>query len=154
MRRSRQVIAFSALMSGSIGQLFIAPASGAGNPVQLTSFADYPGLAVTTSRSWSPDGTKLLAMAPNPYPNFDLFTVDALSGGLSRISAGYHYDAAWSPDGSPVAYSDFSSIFIMAKTGSNVRQLYRGGGFSPRPRWVPRGARGGVGLQGGQQPVT
>jgi len=113
---------------------------------------------VTDANSWinggsfSPDGTEVIYDAGNA-----IYAVDA-EGGTPRLvthGEGNLYEAAYSPDGSRIAYFDGSgdwgnTLYVMNPDGSDVRALTGPDyGHIDELAWSPDGSRLAFSLQGG-----
>jgi dipeptidyl aminopeptidase/acylaminoacyl peptidase len=87
-------------------QLFVVPADGSGEPVQITK-GDYEH----SGPAWSPDGSQI-AFSSARHDDWDVelasdIYVAGTSGGEPRrltATDGFCADPAWSPDGSRIAY--------------------------------------------------
>ena len=104
---------------------------------------------------WSPDASKIVfSRRVSPSQSFDLFVVNADGKNLTRLTntadaatgAGSNYGAAWSPDGSKLAFvstrSGNSDIWMMSADGSNpVNLTPNTPGGDIEPAWSPDGAR-------------
>ena len=107
---------------------------------------------------WSPDGTKLAfdSNRVDPSPNDsttinDVFTMNAGGSGVTKLtdSVGASADAAWSPNGSRIAFDadrgdprSKQGIYTMNSDGGAVRRvtiLPRGYEFDLAPRYSPDG---------------
>ncbi len=80
---------------------------------------------------------------PNVY---DLWAVDPDGNNLTRLTndQAFDLDAAWSPDGTTIAYASTKvdgneHIFLMNPDGTNVRQLTAGNANEYQPAWSPDG---------------
>jgi Tol biopolymer transport system component len=102
---------------------------------------------------WSPDGTKILYLS-NCYwdelddlndfdpPNWcDLYVVN--SDGTNQKILASAINAAWSPDGTEIAYVSRGDVFVMNSDGSNKQQLtnHRGYKYNGQPTWSPDGTK-------------
>jgi Tol biopolymer transport system component len=121
---------------------------------------------------WSPDGTKIAfhslstSFVPDTNSQFDVFVKDLATGVVSRISTteegeqanGYSENAAWSPDGTKIAFYSSASNLVEGDTNSRpdvfVKDLATGAvtlvsavgseignAGSGGPRWSPDGTR-------------
>jgi TolB protein len=104
---------------------------------------------------WSPDASKIVfSRTVFPSQEYDLFVVNADGSNLTRLThtadaatgAAGNYGAAWSPDGSKLAFnstrSGNSDIWVMNADGSapvNLTPNTPGGDIEPA--WSPDGAR-------------
>ena len=112
-------IAFTGEYDGNT-DVFVMPAAG-GTPRRLTW---HP--APDTVLGWTPDGKRILFTSPRTaYSRFaELFTV-GLDGGLpEKVPLPMGYEAAYSPDGSRLAYVPLPRAFYAWKR-------YRGGRATP-----------------------
>ncbi len=112
-------IAFTGEYDGNT-DVFVMPAAG-GTPRRLTW---HP--APDTVLGWTPDGKRILFTSPRTaYSRFaELFTV-GLDGGLpEKVPLPMGYEAAYSPDGSRLAYVPLPRAFYAWKR-------YRGGRTTP-----------------------
>jgi Tol biopolymer transport system component len=119
--------------------------------------------------AWSPDGTRLAfvhaAVVPDPSGGVatlfagrdsEITLVNADGMGLTNLTGNpaTDTDAAWSPDGSMIAFSsdrsdgnretcDFCDfdIYVMNADGSGVRQLTSGPDQDVSPTWSPDGSK-------------
>lgn len=86
------------------------------------------------------DRSELLATdfvnGPTPAP---LWTISLPSGMARRISDVRAMDAAWSPNGSEIAYVTPQDLFRADRDGSNIRLLKHLPGLGWRLRWSPDG---------------
>ena len=109
---------------------------------------------------WSPDGKKLAFDSnrtdPNPTDSTsvnDLFTISADGSGVTKLtdSVGASADAAWSPDGSLIAFdadrgdpNSKQGIYTMRSDGRGLRRVTvrpPGYEFDVSPRFSPDGKR-------------
>jgi Tol biopolymer transport system component len=114
------------------------PVSG-GDPVQIPmpSQRMYPlGL--------SPDGTELLALAYSGtdfiYPG-SLWSIPTLAGPPHRIGNILATDAAWSPDGTKLAYCNRGDLYLSERDGSGLRKLASLKGLIYGSQFSPDGKR-------------
>ncbi len=153
----------------SEGSIWTVSATG-GQPARLTDARQHnggdPRTAADRDPQWSPDGRWVL-FETGRHGNADLAVVsaDGLSTNFLTNSPADEANAAWSPDGSRVAYVErspeyFSGRLVVAEFDSSTgrfqgepRVLYtakedRGGGWSiRRPEWSPDGKSLAIVLQ-------
>ena len=112
-------IAFTGEYDGNV-DLYTVPVQG-GVPKRLTW---HPAPDVVLG--WSPDGKKILfASARQSYAGFlELFTIDATGGFPEKVPLPWGWEAAFSPDGSRLAYVPMRRAFSAWKQ-------YRGGDTTP-----------------------
>ena len=100
----------------------------------------------TCKPSWSPDGTSVLYLvdsrgcgergANRPDPGHQaIYRIDADGSHRRQLATGSFGDAAWSPDGREIAFSDrcrvhhgqdwFCSVYLMKSAGTRTRQLVK-----------------------------
>jgi TolB protein len=102
--------------------------------------------------SSSPSGDSLVFEAEHgPFsanPDIDIYAFDVESLTLHPLTkVGQNVQAAWSPDGTKIAYacrkeaSEDLQICSMNTDGTNVRALSRGGGSHEWPAWSPDSRR-------------
>jgi Tol biopolymer transport system component len=140
-------IVFSSTRGGA-PNLYVMDASGAGVR-RLTE-----ALAWESAPAWSPDGRSIVFQSGRDgisgplgamRRHDSLFRVSADGGPVAGLAAtsGYSGDAAWSPDGSRIAFvSDREGpveIYLMSAGGGDVHRLTRGSGVAARPSWSPDG---------------
>jgi Tol biopolymer transport system component len=120
------------LSFNSDGVVAVAAADGSGL-VKVTLAPVRTGSDVT----WSPDGSKLAAIAPNG----DVFTISPSGSGrtvvLRRPTTGGPAAVQWSPDGSRLAVADGGIYVIELTTGRGMTLDPRR--EATRPRWSPDG---------------
>jgi len=138
-------------------------ASGADNGLEATEFveADTAGNGQRILQqginqegpAGSPSGDKLVYAAEHgPYqsnPKIDLYEFDIDTMDLHALTHedGQYGQAAWSPDGSKIAYiclkdgAPSIQICVMDEDGTNVRQITSGDGSHQWPTWSPDAKR-------------
>jgi len=89
----------------------------------------------------SPDGSSLLAGEIVSYGQGPLWRVPILGGSPYRLGNLVASQAAWSPDGRRLAYSQGGDLFVALSDGSQVRKLSHTPGVIFRPAWSPDGRR-------------
>jgi Tol biopolymer transport system component len=77
---------------------------------------------------WSPDSSKILFLSNRDQGGADnkqdLYSMNADGTNVVRLtSTAYIQDAAWSPDGSKIAYTDFMLLYVMNSDGSNSNRV-------------------------------
>lgn len=113
-------------------------------------------LAQEFEPDWSPDGTRIMfasgragahaPLGPRGLPA-SLYSVHPTGTDVTRLTfaSSYDGDAAWSPNGSRVAFvSDRDGsldVWVMNADGSNQVRLTHSGADDDRPRWSPDGSR-------------
>jgi eukaryotic-like serine/threonine-protein kinase len=92
----------------------------------------------------SPDGTELLEVDyPGnavEYPG-PLWRIPILNGPPRQVGTIQAIDATWSPDGSKLAYSDRSDLFLANPDGSGTQKLASVPGLIYGPQFSPDGRR-------------
>lgn len=127
-----QWIAYSGIYAGNT-DVYVIPAAG-GQPRRLTWHPSPDEVD-----GWSPDGERILFASPRAVANNrsnQLYEVP-LSGGFERkVMEAVAWEAAWSPDGTRLAYRPYRTAYELT---SGWRQ-YRGG--TTTPIWVLNPATG------------
>lgn len=142
-------IAFSSNRHGSY-DVFVVSARG-GKPTRLTFDS-----AADMACGWSPDGKRVLfaSLRSTDYPGgFELFTVPAEGGRVTRVVAGDGKEGAFSPKGGLIAYtrgpgswwrknyrgSSNDDIWVCKSDGTNHRRLTTFDGQDHSPMWSADG---------------
>ena len=115
----------------------------------LTTLFDVPG-AFDSGPAWSPDGTRIGfestadVAGGNPEHDGEIWVMDADGGNPTQLTHNALHDegAAWSPDGTMLAYSsgadnDHVDINVMTAEGVHLRQLTDYAGRDESPDWQP-----------------
>jgi eukaryotic-like serine/threonine-protein kinase len=88
-----------------------------------------------------PERSEMLATdlvnTPAPGP---LWTISLPSVTARRVGDIHAADAAWSPNGSEIAYVTGADLFRTSRDGTNIKLLAHLPGLGWRPRWSPDGA--------------
>jgi DNA-binding winged helix-turn-helix (wHTH) protein/WD40 repeat protein len=118
--------------SGSTNQLMQLSTTG-GDPLPMPN----PLRGALSIQDISKDGSKLLVTTRNGRMQRDLWIVPVPSGSPRRISGVTAQDAAFSSDGSRIAYANGNSLFESKADGSEVRKIVTTSGFLDSPVWSP-----------------
>jgi Tol biopolymer transport system component len=115
----------------------------------LTTVFDVPG-TFDSGPAWSPDGTRIGfesnadVAGGNPEHDGEIWVMDADGGHPTQLTHNALHDegAAWSPDGTMLAYSsgtdnDHVDINVMTAEGVHLRQLTDFEGRDESPDWQP-----------------
>jgi Tol biopolymer transport system component len=145
-------IAFASARSGNL-DIYVMNADGSG-VTQLTTDA-----ANDFEPAWSPDGTKIAFTSArnngrlDNNGRYDVFVMSADGSNqtdLTKTSGTNEFQAAWSPDGSTIAFvgdasGGIENVFVMnASDGSGRTNLtnYTGDGMAAfDPNWSPDGSK-------------
>jgi len=112
-----------AAIAAALGALLLASACGGGE-------AGVPAtgkIAFTSNRDGSPH----------------IYLMNADGSDLTSLGSGTASNLAWSPDGSRIAYDDYSDIYVMNADGSGLMALadYPSIALDDSPSWSPDGTR-------------
>jgi eukaryotic-like serine/threonine-protein kinase len=90
----------------------------------------------------SPDRSNLLVLSCLVYAeDCDVWTVPVLGGAARRLGGLKAHDAAWSPDGSRLAYATADGLYVAQADGTLGRRiLAMAEGRIDGPRWSPDGS--------------
>jgi tricorn protease len=121
-------IAYTSTVAGNT-DVYVIPAAG-GEPKRLTY---HPG--ADHVRGWTPDGRRVVfASARDSVPQesfMRLWTVDVNGGLPEALPLPRAFSASYSPDGSRLAYDEFSTTFIPDWHEHSFWRHYRGGRTHP-----------------------
>ena len=123
--------------------IFIMPADGSGNPVQLSPFSQGSSY---TGPSWSPTGSKVAFAgwwSRQMYDRAQIMVADAgrPSAQIEQITArGNNRDPSWAPDGRHVVYTstgDGAAGLYIIDVETKTRRLLAGGANLRMAEWSP-----------------
>ncbi|MBQ11878.1 MAG: hypothetical protein CMJ45_10045, partial [Planctomyces sp.] len=137
-------------------QIYVVDADGA-NLRQVTGTGD------NTAPAWSHDGSQLVfGSRPGPYDYYTINLIDAAAetGAIRAITipATGDYDPSWSGDGEEILFASYRDstfrqaseseerlrgldIYIMERSGKNIRCLTNNDAWDGSPHWAPRKRR-------------
>jgi eukaryotic-like serine/threonine-protein kinase len=89
----------------------------------------------------SPDGADLLVadMVGRSEVKGPLWAVPVLGGSPRRLGEAAGRDAAWSPDGQMIAYTDGSDVYVAKSDGSEPHKIFTAPNQASFPAWSPDG---------------
>jgi len=121
-------IAFTATVAGNT-DVYVMSSAG-GDPRRLTY---HPGL--DRSRGWKPDGKSVIfasnrTSAPQ-QSYFQLWSIGVDGGLPEMLPLPRAFSGAYSPDGSRLAYEEFSTVFVPEWYETSMWRHYRGGRTHP-----------------------
>ena len=92
-----------------------------------------------TDPDWSPDGRRLVYVAPGAGGAADIFVADADGGSRGRLTATLEEEASpdWAPDGRHLVIERDGRILVLRADGVYLRTLAQGS----EPVWSPGGRR-------------
>ncbi len=93
---------------------------------------------------WSPDGSKLVYIAPGSNGKNQVWVVDLVTGTQTQLSdlEGTNLNPTWSPDGKQIAFANFGritdvfAVYLMDSDGAN-RQRLSLDFQETNPKWTP-----------------
>jgi TolB protein len=138
------LISFDSNREGAWG-IYVINADGTGK-VNLVTLS--PGNGDEYS-AWSPDGQKIAFHSYRSGTTSDIFTINADSTGLSRLTnnPAYEKKPTWSPDGKQIAFLSSENgdppfeIYLMNVDGSGLKRLTGNVQGMTSPSWSPDGSR-------------
>ena len=122
------------------GRIIAVDTTGADDAVLVDDQAEH----VIHRAYWSPTGTHLLTAERERAPGSKLEAVVRAADGSMRVLVS---DPArepddwpiWSPDGSRVAYTSRSQLFVVNRDGTNHVQVNADSAYAIDPHWSPQG---------------
>jgi Tol biopolymer transport system component len=134
--RLPSLIAFDRALDGS-GRIHVIASDGRGDRVVTRQ----PGSEAPT---WSPDGLALAYQSGSGHADSELYSYTMSAGTTQRLThhPGLDAYAAWSPDGSRIAWTaqrgGAFAIWVMRRDGTGARRL-TDGPADEHPAWSPDG---------------
>src|SRR4029078_5799585 len=124
---------------GAIGpaRLCIVPFDG--SPPRNISTVDYEG--AWQQPEFSPDGSRIAHMRfVRNTLGTELFTMDTSGTAAVRLTSNQDddEDASWSPDGTHIAWTHGTDVWVMNRDGSGQRLLLAS---AQKPTWSPDGSQ-------------
>jgi Tol biopolymer transport system component/DNA-binding winged helix-turn-helix (wHTH) protein len=124
---------FTAVVGG-VGKLYQVSTAG-GPAAPIATPVENPYLL-----DISPDRSHLLVKSFASFlPDLPLYAVPVLGGSPHRLDSLVARDAAWSPDGRQLFYSQGNSLYVAGADGMASRKLATLEGAAFWPRWSPDG---------------
>lgn len=93
------------------------------------------------SAAWSPDGQTILYVKGDGHGNFDIYSIEVLTGIERRLTwgEGDSENPSWSPDGRFILFTSNRrkkyELYIMSADGTNPRLIPTNNGQSFTPHW-------------------
>jgi Tol biopolymer transport system component len=144
----REQIAFASTRGGSFQRIYTMNADGSGIR-QLTNNG-----GPDKSPAWSPDGSKIAfthvemhhSGMEHAFFSTDIYLINTNGSDLVRLTrTGHESSAAWSPDGSKIAFESTrdgnSEIYLMGADGSGITRLTHRAANDYDPAWSPDGTK-------------
>ena len=98
---------------------------------------------------WAPDGTRIAFASTRDSVNGQpraLFVMNVGGSNATRLTTGIYADinssAAWSPDGSKIAYQEEGALFTVELGGGDVKKLTDQATNDSSPAWNPQPSPG------------
>jgi serine/threonine protein kinase/Tol biopolymer transport system component len=92
--------------------------------------------------SLAPDGSQFLVVEGKGVPlTGPLWSLPVLGGSPRRLGDAVGTDAAWSPDGKMLAYTNADDLFLAKADGTESRKLLSMNSLVSDPTWAPDGSR-------------
>jgi serine/threonine protein kinase/Tol biopolymer transport system component len=92
--------------------------------------------------SLSPDGSQFLLVEGKGVPlTGPLWSLPVLGGSPRRLGDAVGTDAAWSPDGKMLAYTNGNDLYLAKADGTESRKLLAMNSLVSDPTWAPDGSR-------------
>ena len=126
-------IAFARIVSGNDTDLYRIGVEGS-VPTQLTS-----GPQWDRGPDWSPDGSEIVFQRGRESVD-SIYVMGADGSKLRRLGCGLCYHAAWSPDGSKIAYDHRGDIWVRTARGGSPQNITRTRSMTKDeqdPAWQP-----------------
>ncbi|MGP0018198.1 MAG: protein kinase domain-containing protein [Candidatus Sulfotelmatobacter sp.] len=132
---SRLYLGLGAGSSESLASHSVAEMSISGGEPRRMSILPSPDMVPV---DLSPDGSELLVVdGRGAPPRGPIWSLPILGGSPRRLGDASGETAAWSPDGTTLAYSDLSDLFVAKADGTDARKLLTVKGDIKNVIWSP-----------------
>lgn len=118
------------------GKVVLSAISTEGGPIRTISTPFVEVIPVDIS----PDGKKLLALVSDGFVDERaLWIIPTMEGQQRQVGTIHCHAAAWSPDGTKIAFADQNAIYLTADEGATIREVQAFGVTPEYLRWAPDG---------------
>ena len=124
-----------------VGALVIGAVAAGCSAADTTGVRSGPDVTPTSPTAPTDSARGQIAFVGPPVgSDAQIFLMNADGSGITELTTGpgTHWDPAWSPDGTKLAFSNAGGIYVMNPDGSGVVRLIDNGA---EPAWSPDGKR-------------